>query len=395
MAVYDIRSYLGIGFAQEGRVVARAPDGTLWCVYTRSDGAILQIWAAYSIDDGVTWTEEQVSYAPTNSQLHPAIAVDSNSDVHVVWHGPDWGANPLSNSVQYRCRESGTWQAQEEVSNYLWNQERPVIAVDSDDDIHVVFESNGGIGTATWANIAHRERTTLGWQALSVLSDTPVAKEYPTVAIDSTDDLHIAYISVGFKRVSYVTGVSGAWGAVEEIDITLRICTTPHIALDQIDQPHVAWTYNAGAGTIVVNYSWRTGGVWQAVETLPSVAGSSQGNPSLAISMDGSIHCIWSGKGWGVNPTFFNILHLIRGAGWPAAPEIIVDDAIADMYPCILWANYPVTGTFHDSIPLEGYAAVYIEQAAPVSDIAKIILSGDLSWLVAPTVSTLAASGVT
>jgi len=71
--------------------LARKSNGDLWCVYYRSDGTYSQIYASYSTDGGETWTEEQVCSGSDN-QYNPSIAIDSSDNIHVVWYGKGWGS---------------------------------------------------------------------------------------------------------------------------------------------------------------------------------------------------------------------------------------------------------------------------------------------------------------
>lgn len=64
--------------------LSRTSDGVLHTVYYRSDGQYLQIYHSYSSDNGETWTEEALTSESYN-QTYPAIAVDSNDYLHVVW----------------------------------------------------------------------------------------------------------------------------------------------------------------------------------------------------------------------------------------------------------------------------------------------------------------------
>src|SRR5512136_2038122 len=95
------------------RSLARSSDGTLHCVYHRSRATTMLVYYAYSKDEGATWTEERVSYPPSKSnQYYPSVAVDSEDNVHVVWEGPGWGANPRPFRIVYRMRtSSGRWQS--------------------------------------------------------------------------------------------------------------------------------------------------------------------------------------------------------------------------------------------------------------------------------------------
>lgn len=148
------------------RSLARTNDGALHCVYTRWNGTLDLVYYAYSKDFGVTWIEEQVSKPPSiGNQSSPAIAVDSLNNVHVVWFGKGWGANPEINNVEYRMRPISGWQPQEAVTDKSTSQTGPSIAVDSMDNVHVVWGGGGWGNNPGDANIEYRMRSSSGWQA--------------------------------------------------------------------------------------------------------------------------------------------------------------------------------------------------------------------------------------
>jgi hypothetical protein len=66
------------------RKLAVTSDGRLHAAYHRKIGGISQIFHAESADGGATWTEEQVTNA-TRDQDCPALAVDSLNNLHIVW----------------------------------------------------------------------------------------------------------------------------------------------------------------------------------------------------------------------------------------------------------------------------------------------------------------------
>ena len=64
------------------RKLAVTSDGNVHAIYHREDGSgILQIYHAESSDEGLTWVEEQVTFA-LRDQNFPALAVDSADDLH-------------------------------------------------------------------------------------------------------------------------------------------------------------------------------------------------------------------------------------------------------------------------------------------------------------------------
>jgi hypothetical protein len=91
-----------------------------------------------STDGGVTWTTKRLTWNAGASR-NPALAIDSNQNIHVVW--PD--STPGNLEIYYKKSTNGganwttdrlTWKSGESIY--------PAIAVDSGGDIHLVWEDD-------------------------------------------------------------------------------------------------------------------------------------------------------------------------------------------------------------------------------------------------------------
>ncbi|GAH69904.1 unnamed protein product, partial [marine sediment metagenome] len=143
-----------------------------------------------------TWqARESVTDSP-DIQYRSSIAMDSEDNVHVVWYGKGWGDNTTIYNIQYRKRTT-TWQAQEGVTDSPDIQYRPSIAIDSGDNVHVVWYGKGWGDNTTVYNIQYRKRTTT-WQAQEGVTDGPDIQIYPAIAIDSEDNVHVAWYGLGW-----------------------------------------------------------------------------------------------------------------------------------------------------------------------------------------------------
>ncbi|HDT11228.1 MAG TPA: hypothetical protein ENN58_00670 [bacterium] len=82
------------------------------------------------------WTFKRLTWNSGSSQ-YPAIAVDSNNHIHVVWQ--DW--TPGNQEIFYKkSTDSGAnWSSQTRLTWNSGNSAYPAIAVGSDNHIHVVW----------------------------------------------------------------------------------------------------------------------------------------------------------------------------------------------------------------------------------------------------------------
>jgi len=304
-----------LGYACQRKIV-RKSNSELWCTYYRSDGTRNQIYVAYSIDGGQTWTEEQVTAATsTNHQYLPAIAVDSNDNIHLVWYGKGWGNNPTINQILYNKRTSSGWQGQELVTDVSGGQSGPVIAVDSSGNAHVIWTGRTWGTNVNYDNLQYRKRTSESWQTREAITDKPNHQGGATIAIDSSGNIHLAWrgpgwgVNSGYSNVQYRKRTSEGWQSQEgvtDINNTQGGCC---IVLDTNNNVHLVWYGKAwGVNKTVFNiqYRQRTAVGWQVQEAITD-SGSTQGDPTLTVDVSDNLHLIWFGKGWGSNPGVDNV----------------------------------------------------------------------------------------
>ena len=120
--------------------LARTSDNVLHCVYTRLDSMHYQIYYSYSIDDGETWNEVALT-AESYNQTDPGIATDSNDYLHVVWQGCHSGS-PDHPQIRY-IKYASIWGEIDNITEDIgWDQRTPAIAIDGNDNLHVVWQKS-------------------------------------------------------------------------------------------------------------------------------------------------------------------------------------------------------------------------------------------------------------
>jgi hypothetical protein len=359
MASYLIVNGLPNSSGTNERRLARESTGRLWALYDRRVGLIDRIFASYSDDIGEHWTEEAVVTEPG-----------------------DWG--------------NGT------------------LAVDYNDNLHILYTNVGG-----WRNLYYRKRTLAGWSPPEVVvaSVPPAGQYYPSIAVDSLNNLHACWwgngwgafplnyqilhrvkTPAGWQPVELVTDMPGAYSQL-----------TAQLAVDKWNNIHIIWYgqgWGANPGWFQIVYRKKAGGIWQAPELVTDMLGAySQGTASLCVKED-NVHVAWTGQGWGANPAITNVQYRERtsagwqpqeaitdkaqnqyramiaidgndvitivweGYGWdfPARLQLrarqktttwqghiaLTDSNHHHQYPGLLWATFPNTNS-----PLSGYAALY------------------------------------
>lgn len=375
--------------APNDRHLARAVDGRLWCCYVRNDGSNDVVYASYSDDDGVNWTEEAVSTGE-GDHVSTAIAIDSENRVHCVYQGKGYGDYPANYQIVYRGRTE-SWQAEELITNVEADQQYVAIAIDSSDHVHAAWSGMGWDTFPAQSNVKYRKRT-VGWQAYESVTDVDAAQKLVSIAVDSSGYVYLVWNGKGWGVETAQYNIqyrqrTDSWQAQEALTDVSDVQEAACIALDSSEIPHVAW-YGAGYGVnstkTQVAYSNRIGGSWVATAHLTDKT-DHQGDPSISIDASDRRYVVWQGKAWGVNVTLRQIC-LVRyeSDAWQTV-EPLTDRSEDQRYASAIWASYPASASLQLDIPLDGCAFVFTGKDAGGTWV-EYMYTDDLDWSNVPDV---------
>jgi len=255
--IYISTSIDGINWSAERRVTdsndnhtnpAIAVDGSLpnnaYIVWQDDQGGNQDIYLATSSNDFLTKTVSRIT-TDTSDQLEPAIAVDSDNTIYVVWTD----ARDGSNDIYGAASNNGPWTNISIVSNAN-NQSSPVIAAEAVGSIlHLIWvddtSGNRDIYYATSDGLPGSPLT-----GNSIIDDSSGADQLEPVIVTTgstgdglkvfacwqdernTDtDLYFAELSSGHKTNVFVGDNSTNTDQGE-----------PAIATDEYGQPYLVWT---------------------------------------------------------------------------------------------------------------------------------------------------------
>ncbi|GAJ03433.1 unnamed protein product, partial [marine sediment metagenome] len=161
-----------------------------------------------------------------NGQTSQHIAIDSLNNVHVIFSGQGWGANPAQYSIQYRQRTGAGWQAQEDTVNVATHQYAEGIALDSSDDAHIVFS---GFGWGIWPaqrSIQYIKRVAGVWGGQEGVSNKNNEQRLSSIALDLGGNIHVSWTGKGYmpnwnrRNIQYRKRTAVGWQA--QVEITNR-----------------------------------------------------------------------------------------------------------------------------------------------------------------------------
>ncbi|GAI31344.1 unnamed protein product, partial [marine sediment metagenome] len=176
-------------------------------------------------------------------------------------------AHPTHNiiNVRYRKKTSTGWQTAEWVTEIfsIYGQYYVSIAMDSQDNVHLAWQGTGwGVNTGKY-NIQYRKRTNSGWQTQEAITDESTSRYHPSIAIDSEDNVHLAWAYNG----KYRKRTRGGWGIEETIGFTSP--TDLSLALTRTDLLVVVAEETIGS-VAHLYYSQRQSGSWTTPEAITS-----------------------------------------------------------------------------------------------------------------------------
>lgn len=356
------------------RSIIRNSTGVLHTVFRAMVNGKVNIRHAYSSDEGKTWATYDITANSTYHQYAPAIAVDSLDNLHVVWYG-----NTVNGfQIRYVNCSGGVWSSVVNLTNNsLYAQYYPVVAVDSSDMVHVVF--SGLTAGHPGANVLRYMNCSSGiWSNVHNCTDYNAMQQTPSIAIDSANTVHIAWMGyqIGVTyAIRYLNHSVSGWSSIHNVTSGARYQDySPCIATDSLNAVHITWDgYTAGSpGTLQIRYVNTTGGVWNPILNVTNMP---IGQTQSSVAIDGSdvVHLMWVGR---TNATVKTQIRYTNNSGsWFPHVNLTTDNVENKQAPSLLWATYPDVSGIQCSRPATGYAGVFSNGSKAI-----FINSSDVTW---------------
>ncbi|MBA7602419.1 hypothetical protein ES703_09508 [subsurface metagenome] len=338
------------------RLLVHLSDGIIYATYIRKLGDFSQIYVEKGIDNGATWINETriSTYAgmEENTQSMECLAVDSNDNLHAVWSGKAEGYT--TNEAIWYTKYDGSWSAPIVLSTHAttdYQQISPAIAVDSNDNLHVSWVGQTNI----YANhqIWYRKYTA-SWGATTRIStyagmDTNLQSGDPTIAVDSNNYIHVLWPGKanGFTTnsqiwhnkymVSWASPVRiSTYGGMDE-NTQFRPC----IAIDSNDYLHAVW-YGKANGFTTNSQIWHNKYMvsWASpvrISTYDEMDDYTQDGPSIAVDSDNYLHVLFHGKATGYTD-YDKVWYARYNVSWALYGLQLIGQSA---WPNIMWYRWP------------------------------------------------------
>jgi hypothetical protein len=297
---------------QSNPSIAMDSDGDFVVVWQSSgqDGNSDGIYGQrYNSSGTAQGSEFRVNTYTTSNQLNPSIAMDSDGNFIVVWDS-SWQDGSLNGIYGQRYNSSGTAQGGEfRVNTYTSNlQSIPSVAMDSDGDFVVVWGSNSqdGSGYGIYGQRYNGSGTAQGSE-FRVNTYTTSGQGLATVAMDSDGDFVVVWQSNGQDGSG--NGIYGqrynSSGTAQGSEFWVNTYTTgaqsnPSIAMDSDGDFVVMWNSDGqdGSNNGIYGQRYNSSGTAQGSEfRFNTYTTSIQRYASVAMDSDGDYVVVWQSYG--------------------------------------------------------------------------------------------------
>ena len=249
----------------------------------------LEIYYKKSADGGTTWTTKRLTWISGWSE-RPVIATDSSDNIHVTWY--DY--NPGNPEIFYKKSTDGgiTWTTKRLTTNSTQSV-APDITIDSNDNIHLVWYNEETTGDY---EIFYKKSTDGGttWTTKRLTWNTEWS-ERPYIATDSNDNIYVVWydFSPGNPEIFYKKSTDGGitW-TTKRLTSSSSNSIFPEIAIDSKDNINVIYRNDMpGNAEIYFKRSTNGGSLWTTTR-LTWNSGASHG-PTITTDSINNIHVAW------------------------------------------------------------------------------------------------------
>ena len=239
------------------------------------------------------WVTETVDSEGDVGRYDTSIAVDSSGNVHISYH------DYTNSALKYATNASGSWVIETVDGNGdvgLYSS----IALDSSDNVYIIYSISdtlkyAGNASGSWVI-----------ETIESINDGTGGNDGgdfhdASIAIDSSDNLHISYTrrndydddydSYSSHDLKYATNASGSWvkEIIEDVCCEYQSIDRTSIAVDSSGNAHISYhaSYSHYAYSDSINYATNASGSWiregvAGVASLGSIAVDSGDNAYIS-----------------------------------------------------------------------------------------------------------------
>jgi len=231
------------------------------------------------------------------------ITIDPQGRLHIITY--QCSDNEAGNTEIYHIfNNSGTWSWSNvsRVNIAGLDQFQPTLAIDSNSVVHVVWRAKTP-STTTW-DIFYANNRGGSWSTPFNITGTPnITENYPSVAIDSQGNTHIAWVDETNNKIGYVVRTSsGIWNTPVNITTDAYSFTAMgkglSLRIDLNDNIFVVFAAENSTTHDDIFIMNNSAGVWSNPFNISKNQETRDNSPSMAIDTNNTIHLCWVNRNY-------------------------------------------------------------------------------------------------
>lgn len=253
-------------------------------------------------------SESSLKTAATNqgNAARPHVCIDPNGDLHAVWHDDGLGVSTRQIYYSKYTEADKTWSEPIAIVSDVFSSSNPKIAVDSKNNLYVVFETT----KADYTDISVIINNGVDWSDPYILSSGLYDSVNPEIIIDAKDNVHVVWEDYRFlkSQIFYVKRNSndGLWSSTvargNELQITKDVMGAKRPSITSYDSNiYVTWTSFNEDGTSVIKLNVLNGytNTWSSTVdnsydyVVSGLNANRCDNSSICIDLKGQILVVW------------------------------------------------------------------------------------------------------
>lgn len=275
--------------------IARDGRGGVHLTFVKPVNGIDQVHVGSSSDDGRSWRVQQVTTRSVPSR-YPTLAAGGDGRLHLAWTTYE----PIGR-IYYARFEGGRWTSPVQVSPGTAYAGVPAIAVDPQGGVHLVWYGirdqapqvltrHGSIYEILYSGL-----TGSRWSAPIVISPGIPDSINPTLGADASGGLHSAWYQADAQiyQVQYVRRQGTQWALPEQVSAGSTDAFAVALAVHPDGRAYLVWE-RRGTPT-QIHFAERLER-W-AGQAPVSPGGVNAFTPSVAVDTQGRVHVVWEHEG--------------------------------------------------------------------------------------------------
>ncbi len=343
--------------SQQTPTVAMDDDGDFVVAWNSigQGGVNGEVWARRFTSAGVPVDHEfHVNTVTEGGQNNPQAAMDGAGNFVVAW----FSLGDAYDIYARRYNASGVALAEPFLvsAEFTGNQINPAVAMDTDGDFVVTWQSSIGDGSSSGVYARRFDQTGAGAPQFLVNQTTTNAQRLPAVAMDTVGNFVVAWESnlqdgsfYGIYARRFAAAGTPLAGEFRVNSTTTDQQRVPAVAMDSGGDFTVAWASRLQDGSLYGIYAQAYSAAGAATGTefkVNTYTTGTQFNPSLAFDADGDFVVTWQSDGQeGVGGGFG--VYMQRYGTDVSSPAVISSDFV--------WQNAPqrIEYVFNQTVTVE------------------------------------------